>query len=538
MTADLSWLEQGISAVSYNVEVYASGQSAANGDTPVFADAAVVGLSVTATGLMEATDYDAFITTSCSGATANSALIGPVAFTTSAACGDVSGLGTDNLVSDSVDVTFTAGNNNDVFLVEVYLGGQSAANGDTPVFSDAAVVASPVSVTGLTPETAYDAFVTGSCGATATALQGPQSFTTPAAPPANDDFVNAAPVACDDVVNGSTSNATLDEDDAPDCCGADLDAPNTWYSYDSAVQGAADVTVSLCGSAYDTAILIYTGTSGNLTAVAGNDDFCDLQSEATFAADGVQTYYITVTGWNPASTGDYTLTVSCVAAVPPPANDDCASAEALTIGQETVGTTAGATQNPAEEQPSCDTFGTIADVWYTVTTTDPGDLSIVTAITGTSDQANVAVYTACGGLQADEIECVDGNGGETVTLNGLAAGTYYIRVWSDGAAPPSAPETEGTFTITAGFTLSNGQDLDNPSEFSYYPNPVSSTLSLNASLNNIQDVTIFNMLGQRVLSSKPNALNSEVDMSGLQTGTYFIQVTVNNNIETIRVIKQ
>jgi hypothetical protein len=234
------------------------------------------------------------------------------------------------------------------------------------------------------------------------------------------------------------------------------------------------------------------------------------------------------------------LNVSCVATIPPPANDECANAEELTIGVQASGTTEGATQNPGEEQPTCDVFGTIADVWYTVTTTDVGNLTITTTITGTSDQANVAVYTACGGLQADEIGCSDDNGGETVALNDLAAGTYYVRVWSDGVAPapPTTGRIEGTFDITADFVLSNGPDLNNPSEFSYYPNPVENTLTLNAASSNIQNVVMFNMLGQQVMQVTPNDLTSELDMSNLQTGSYFVRVTVANVTKTIRVVKQ
>ena len=46
------------------------------------------------------------------------------------------------------------------------------------------------------------------------------------------------------------------------------------------------------------------------------------------------------------------------------------------------------------------------------------------------------------------------------------------------------------------------------------------------------------MLGQEVAKTAPNALNSEVDMSALQTGAYFVKVTINDATETVRVIKQ
>ncbi len=90
--------------------------------------------------------------------------------------------------------------------------------------------------------------------------------------------------------------------------------------------------------------------------------------------------------------------------------------------------------------------------------------------------------------------------------------------------------------ITEGSTLSL-DDVENEAVFTYYPNPVKNTLTLNAQ-NNIENVTMYNMLGQEVLRAKPDALNSDLDMSDLANGTYFVKVTIANTTETIRVIKQ
>jgi hypothetical protein len=66
---------------------------------------------------------------------------------------------------------------------------------------------------------------------------------------------------------------------------------------------------------------------------------------------------------------------------------------------------------------------------------------------------------------------------------------------------------------------------------------VKNELNLRAQ-SSIQNVSIYNMLGQEVLRTAPNTLESNVDMNQLQTGAYFVKVTVNNVTETIRVIKQ
>ncbi|AXG67857.1 internalin-J [Kordia sp. SMS9] len=142
--------------------------------------------------------------------------------------------------------------------------------------------------------------------------------TTETPPPSNDNFANAIPVSCGGNYTASTAEATLDENNAPDGFGADLDAPNIWYSYTG--NGIPEtITLDLCASGYDTSYLIYTGTSGNLTLVAGNDDNegqCGpgYRSYGTFESDGITTYYITITGYNPTSIGAVDLTVSCLPA--------------------------------------------------------------------------------------------------------------------------------------------------------------------------------------------------------------------------------
>ena len=45
------------------------------------------------------------------------------------------------------------------------------------------------------------------------------------------------------------------------------------------------------------------------------------------------------------------------------------------------------------------------------------------------------------------------------------------------------------------------------------------------------------MLGQIVVRQSPNTTDSTVDMTALQAGAYFVQVSINNTLNTVRVIK-
>jgi hypothetical protein len=132
-----------------------------------------------------------------------------------------------------------------------------------------------------------------------------------------------------------------------------------------------------------------------------------------------------------------------------------------------------------------------------------------------------------------------------LSISSLAAGTYYIAVGGyDITFGPisfnaTSDETEvNDITVNvladAPLSLDNVDAFDN---FSYFPNPVKNELNLKAQ-SNIQNVSIYNMLGQEVVRTAPNSLQSEVSMSNLSNGAYFVKVTINDVTETIRILKQ
>ena len=81
--------------------------------------------------------------------------------------------------------------------------------------------------------------------------------------------------------------------------------------------------------------------------------------------------------------------------------------------------------------------------------------------------------------------------------------------------------------------------LDDPmmTQFTYFPNPVNDQLTIKAQ-RDVKDITVFNMLGQMVIRQSPNTRDCFVDMSTMQTGAYFVQVSIGNTIETVRVLKK
>jgi hypothetical protein len=105
--------------------------------------------------------------------------------------------------------------------------------------------------------------------------------------------------------------------------------------------------------------------------------------------------------------------------------------------------------------------------------------------------------------------------------------TYYAVTISNGCS--SLP-----LAVTITVTLANDSfDLAN---FKYYPNPTTEILNIDFS-DDIQQVSITNLLGQLVQETKPNTKNAKIDMSGLPAGNYLLQVKTNEQTKTIKVTK-
>ena len=115
----------------------------------------------------------------------------------------------------------------------------------------------------------------------------------------NDECSGAIAISDGEQISSDTSNAT----DSGDNSSNDL-----WYSYTGNGQ-TDDVTISLCGSSFDTYIRIFDACGG--TQIAYNDDSCGVQSEVTFTSDGTTTYYIMVEGFS-SSSGAFDLSASSI----------------------------------------------------------------------------------------------------------------------------------------------------------------------------------------------------------------------------------
>jgi len=225
----------------------------------------------------------------------------------------------------------------------------------------------------------------------------------------------------------------------------------------------------------------------------------------------------------------------------PPENDLFADAIPLSDGDVVSGSTNYSTQDQpdapdvATEEEDTGAANEGPHVWYSYTGNGTPDRITVSTCQDSFD-TEIFVYTGTAGA----LICIDDGYDECGTITYSAetsfdsdgTTTYYIAIagyCSFGSCDA------GDYTLSVSSVL--GVDDFQQDSFKYSPNPVDEVLTLNAQ-NNIDDVKVYNMLGQEVMRSQPQAFDSQLDMSKLQSGAYFVQVTIGTTTQTVRVIKQ
>ena len=200
----------------------------------------------------------------------------------------------------------------------------------------------------------------------------------------------------------------------------------------------------------------------------------------------------------------------------------------------------------------------IADVMYANNTTtavavEPGTNTNVqlTFATGFTYDINIWIdfnndfdFNDAGELVKTGIACTTAspNTVDASFLMPLTAptGAHRMRIGTadDGQVPP-APCYSGAYGVTLDFTVDTtlGSNSFDTSNFVAYPNPVKDVLNLSYKTA-ISNVKVINLLGQEVVNAKANTNDVQVDMSALNAGVYIVNVTVDDTVHSIKVIKE
>ena len=158
----------------------------------------------------------------------------------------------------------------------------------------------------------------------------------------------------------------------------------------------------------------------------------------------------------------------------------------------------------------------------------PAEDNCIDGTAGDPDFALSGDFTIAGSVGqpslTDTLDLFDGedpNGDWTLTVSDNAGGdTGTVLEWS---------------LIITGNTL--GLDDPNAQTFTFSPNPVKNVLNLNAA-KSITNVEVYNLIGQQVMRAAPNTVTSQLDMSQLNAGAYFVRISVGDVTDTIKIIKE
>lgn len=117
----------------------------------------------------------------------------------------------------------------------------------------------------------------------------------------------------------------------------------------------------------------------------------------------------------------------------------------------------------------------------------------------------------------------------------VPGGTYTVTVTDSKGCTATA-------TVTMpGCQVGIQQSLNNVNAFRAYPNPTSTTLNVQMTLTNADDVQIslVNVAGQTVLSrnvSKASSINEQLNVANLAKGIYFLKVTTSEGSAADKII--
>jgi len=260
-------------------------------------------------------------------------------------------------------------------------------------------------------------------------------------PPRNNDCSDAVPI--------STGRFGFNNDDAttdgPAACG--LIADDVWFTYRAPCDGT--LSIDTCNNAnevgFDTVLVAYSGSCGNLTQLACNDDDtgCTVSSPArrsliTFPVDRNVLYYIRVGGYNGAN-GEGILDVDLTQSCPPvPSNDDCPNAINITECSGTIAlNNRGAQSDGFLEHSDCNfsSSSTIFDdLWYRVVAPCTGTMRVSSC--GSAIDTKIAIYLSCPTVANGAFTCNDDNGPACTGLDAsvefatIGGNDYYIRIGS------------------------------------------------------------------------------------------------------------
>ncbi len=113
--------------------------------------------------------------------------------------------------------------------------------------------------------------------------------------------------------------------------------------------------------------------------------------------------------------------------------------------------------------------------------------------------------------------------------------TGFVRVFMHSNAACGSSLTDRIVSVSCQNAL--GNEIFENSGMTVYPNPVKDVLNLSFA-DQIETVSVYNLMGQEVILKRVNAKEAKIDMSRLHSGTYLVKVSSGSETKTMKVLRE
>lgn len=376
------------------------------------------------------------------------------------------------------------------------------------------------------------------------------------------------------ITAGTTSVGTINGSAATLICDSKTaGSKGEWYAYTAGTNGFANITTDLpSNSGEDTNMYIYTGSCGTLNCLASSDDIsvANFSSEASFPINNGELYYIVFDNRWDSSGFDFKITETTMICPDGslPITENFSDADLILACWDLVDTDLD--NNKWYVQDYSGNYSLTSQSWSsTGGSLNPDNWIISSSIDlttySTSDNIelkwkargfnpsladeNYTVYVATNNGTSDFVssgvnfnEIIGQNGGAGTTfvdrsldISTLAGNMVYVAFRHHNM--PTSQYVLNIDDVSISASLLGIDDLEVISFKHFYDtyNDILTLKSSNAPINNIQ---IFNILGQQVLNKNLSHTNELINLSSIVDGIYIAQIRIDNTIKTIKFLKQ
>jgi trimeric autotransporter adhesin len=287
-------------------------------------------------------------------------------------------------------------------------------------------------------------------------------------------------------------------------------------------------------STYNPEIAVYTGFCNGLSCVVNADDLANDGIESlTFSTLVGAEYYINIGNVDDVQDlpeGDFTIVV-CEDLI----NDACNNGRSVITMPYSFTETNGAGANfGSYPTTTCSNNPMNDGEWFGFTGTGGNVLIRITNISPDYD-VQIGVYKGecINGMTCEgTVDDFGGGMNESIIIPTTMGDTYSVNI---GERSDNENVVEGNFKIEIlDATLSN-ESFD-ANKFKIYPNPTTTFLNIENS-EKISKIKILNLLGLELKQQNSDDLKSQIDISDLSNGTYFIQIITDDKEQIAKFIK-